>query len=154
MNNAVYIPWYSILFFLNSGLYLLLYFSWSSKFLLTLPSICPIEVFSCSQSHAFPFFFFRSIPLEPSFLPSSFFVSSLDWLLSRPLAQMSFQHHVFPLSSESSSPFFWIFLFSGPQVFTFNRLLLFCWSVSSCSFLFYSFPGFEGALPSVVSWER
>lgn len=155
MNNAIYIPWYNILFFLK------LIVASLFAFILFLVFYIPINSshnLPKRSSHAvnpcFSFFFLRSIPLEPSFLRSSFFISSLDWLLSQPLAQMSFQHYVLPLSSEFSSPFFCIFLFSGSQVFTFYCLLQFCWSVSSSSFLFYLFPGFEGAFPSVVSWER
>ena len=127
MNNAIYIPWSSILFFLNSGLYLLLYFSWSSKFLLTLPSICPIEVFSCSQSHVFPFFSFRiSLWNLSSFLHPS---SSLVWtgcclsLSHRCPSSITFSHcprNPLPLSSGFfcfldlwSSPFIVYFCFVG-----------------------------------------
>lgn len=88
-----------------------------------LSSNCPVEVFSVqssasgNQSHGF----FLAIFL---WNPPSFFISKLDWLFSRPLASMSFWDYALPLSLEFSSPFSWIFLFCGSQVFIFYHLLL------------------------------
>ena len=119
MNNAIHIPWYSILFFVKLIVASLFAFILFLVFYVPINSSLnfPNRGLLMQSIPYFSFFFPLGISLRN--LPSSFFISSLDWLLAQPLAQMSFQHYVLPLSLEFSSPFFWIFLFSGLQVFTF-----------------------------------
>ena len=82
MNNAIYIPWYSILFFLKLIvaslfafiLFLVLYVPINSS--LNLPN----RGLLMQSVPCFSFLFPLGISLRN--LPSSFFISSLDWLLA------------------------------------------------------------------------
>ena len=129
---------------------MLLYFFWSSIFLLTLPSICPRGLLMQSIP-CFSFFFFSlgvSLWNLPSLVPPS---SSLFWtgcslkLLHRCHSSITFYHcprNSLPLSSG-------FFCFLDPRSSPF--IVYFCFVGVSPSFLFYLFPGFEGAFPSVAS---
>ena len=152
MNNAIYIPWYNILFFLKLIVASLFAFILFLVFYIPINSSLNLPKRSSHAVNPMFFLFFFSLGVSlwnlPSLVPPS---SSLVWtgcslnLLHRCHSSITFYHcprNSLPLSSG-------FFCFLDPRSSPF--IVYFCFVGVSPSFLFYLFPGFEGAFPSVAS---